>query len=319
MTDCIFFGGKGGVGKTTCAAATGVSLVRSGDETLVVSTDPAHSLADSLSVAVGSEPTNLEFDDQFGTDSDGELWAVEIDPETRRDRYERLARAFAADLRSAGVRLEDADVERLFDTGTPAGGDELAALDLLVEYVDDGRWDVVVFDTAPTGHTLRLFETPAVMGSTLETLRSLGGQARRIGNAARTAVFGPMSMVRGRDDDLADFQARLERARELLVDPGQTEFRVVTVPERMAIAETERLVARLGEAGVPVERLIVNRVFEGPADGCSRCASRRDRHEHRVGEIRESFSDLEIQTLPDLEGEARGIEAVATIADRLAT
>ncbi|MDG5819645.1 TRC40/GET3/ArsA family transport-energizing ATPase [Natronococcus sp. A-GB7] len=329
MTDCIFYGGKGGVGKTTCAAATATRLADGGRKTLVVSTDPAHSLSDSLEADLGPEPRKLERGPEpaLETDSDGEaeleesadLWAAEIDPETRQERYEELARALAADLRSAGIRLDDDEVERIFAAGTPAGGDEIAALDLLVEYVDSGDWDVVVFDTAPTGHTLRLFDTPAVAGPFLETLGSLRGQARRIGTAARSAVLGPMSMFGGGDDgaDLEAFRERLERAQELLLDTERTEFRVVLTPEGMAIAESERLVEKLREAGVRVDRLVVNRVFEDPEDDCSRCRSRYERHTERVAEIRETFPELEVVTLPEREGEVQGLEAVRSIADRL--
>jgi len=327
VTDCIFYGGKGGVGKTTCAAATGLSLAAAGRETLVVSTDPAHSLADSFEADLGSEPTELEEVEtptapESDADDAGSLWAVEIDPEARKERYEKLARALAADLRSAGISLSDEEIERFFAAGAPAGSDEIAALDLLVEYVDAARWDTVVFDTAPTGHTLRLFDMPEAMGLALETAQSLRGQARRIGNAARTAVFGPMSMMTGKDDEeesLETFRARLERAREILTDPDRTEFRVVLIPESMAISETERLVDRLREAGVAVDRLVVNRVLEDPHEGCPRCRSQQARHEKRLAEIRETFPDLEVVTLPDLEGEVQGRESLAVIADRLPT
>jgi arsenite/tail-anchored protein-transporting ATPase len=313
VTDCIFYGGKGGVGKTTCAAATASRLAAEGKETLVVSTDPAHSLSDSLEVDLGPTPQKLELD------GPADLWAVEIDAEAQQERYEKLAQALAADLRSAGIRLDDEEVERIFASGTPAGGDEIAALDLLVEYVDADEWDVVVFDTAPTGHTLRLFDMPDVMGPVLETVRSLGGQARRIGTAARTAVLGPMSMFGGGsdDDNLEAFQSRIERARDLLADPERTEFRVVLIPEGMAIAESERLVAKLREAGVRVDRLVVNRVFEDPDEGCSRCQSRCERHAARVAEIRETFPDLEVVTLPEQEGEVQGLESIESISGRL--
>ncbi|OAQ52941.1 hypothetical protein HTG_08925 [Natrinema mahii] len=320
MTDCIFYGGKGGVGKTTCAAATALRLADAGRDTLVVSTDPAHSLSDSLETDLGPEPRELEADAAGIDAASGSLWAVEIDPDARTERYERLARALAADLRSAGIRLDDEQVRRLFAGGAPAGSDEIAALDLLVEYVDEGDWDVVVFDTAPTGHTLRLFDTPEVMGLALETAESLRGQAKRIGDAARTAVLGPMSMFgSGRDDEesLESFRARLERARQLLTDPERTEFRVVLLPERMAIAESERLVATLREADVRVDRLVVNRVFEDPEDDCSRCQSRHERHLERVAEIRETFPDLEVVTLPEREGEVQGLETLLSVGDRL--
>ncbi|MFA9428163.1 ArsA family ATPase [Natronorubrum sp. A-ect3] len=318
MTDCIFYGGKGGVGKTTCAAATGVRLADTGQKTLVVSTDPAHSLSDSLEVDLGSEPQRLE---GGGESESGGLWAVEVDPETQQERYEKLAQALAKDLRSAGIRLGDEEVERIFASGAPAGSDELAALDLLVEYVDSEVWDIVVFDTAPTGHTLRLFDMPEAIGPALETLQSLRGQAQRIGTAAKSAVFGPMSMMTGRSDDeeesLEAFQARLERARELLVDPERTEFRVVLIPEKMAIAESERLVETLRQNGVRVDQLVVNQVLEDPDDDCSRCQSRYERHEKRLTEIHNTFPDLEVVTLPEREGEVQGLEAVGAIAAEL--
>ncbi|WIV68401.1 ArsA family ATPase [Natrialbaceae archaeon AArc-T1-2] len=310
MTECIFYGGKGGVGKTTCAAATGLALADAGRETLVVSTDPAHSLSDAFEIDLGSDPSRIR----------PGLQAVEIDTDSRADRYERIATALASDLRSAGIRLADEDVERIFAAGTPAGGDELAALDLLVEYVDADAWEVVVFDTAPTGHTLRLFDLPDVMGRTLETTRSLRGQVRRIGDTARRMTLGPLSYVSGRDDDADDLehlQARMERARALMVDPDRTEFRIVTVPERMAIAESERLLERLREASVSVRTIVVNRVLEDPGEDCSRCRSRTKRHERRVAEIRETVPDLEVVTLPETEREVHGLETLSVISDRL--
>ncbi|WP_121744232.1 ArsA family ATPase [Natronorubrum halophilum] len=332
MTDCIFYGGKGGVGKTTCAAATGLRLADAGRKTLLVSTDPAHSLSDSLETHLGSEPSEVDLgggpglersdDGSIDLDEGGSLWAVEIDAETQQERYEKLATALAADLRSAGIRLSDEEVERIFASGAPAGSDEIAALDLLVEYADSGEWDVVVFDTAPTGHTLRLFDTPAVIGPALETLRSLRGQARRIGDAAKSAVFGPMSVMtgsRGGDEEsLEAFQARLERAQDVLRDSERTEFRVVLIPEGMAIAESERLVETLREAEIRIDRLVVNRVFEDPEEGCARCQSRYERHSRRVSEVREAFPGLEVVTLPEQEGEVQGLEAVREVAERLA-
>ena len=309
MTECLFYGGKGGVGKTTCAAATGLALAGTGQRTLVVSTDPAHSLADAFETELGSEPRELR----------PNLEAVEIDPDTRAERYQRIATALAADLRAAGIRLEEEEVDRLFAAGTPAGGDELAALDLLVEYVDDGRWDVVVFDTAPTGHTLRLFDFPEVLGLALETTRSLQGQVRRLGDAARRMTLGPLSYLSGRDRDegIEDLQARLERARDLLVDPERTTFRIVTIPETMAIAESERLLERLREAGVPVETIVVNRVLAEADEDCARCQSRLYRHDERVETVRETFPDLDVITLPETVGEIHGLETLSVIADRL--
>ncbi len=310
MTDCLFYGGKGGVGKTTCGAATGLALAAAGRDVLVVSTDPAHSLADAYGIELGAEPRAVR----------PGLEAVEVDPEARAERYERIATALASDLRAAGIRLEDAEVERIFAAGTPAGGDELAALDLLVEYVEDGRWDVVVFDTAPTGHTLRLFDLPEVLGLALETTRSLRGQVRRIADSARRMTMGPLSYLGGRDDggdELVALRDRIERAHAVITDPDRTAFRVVTIPERLAIAETERLVDRLEAAEVPVRSVVVNRVLEDPDPACSRCRSRTRDHHDRLAEIEGTFPELEVLRLPEVDGEPSGTEELAAIGERL--
>lgn len=309
---CTFYGGKGGVGKTTAAAANALAWADRGERTLVVSSDPAHSLSDAFETSLGPEPREVTT----------HCWAVEVDADARKVRFERIAKAMAADLRAAGVSLSDEAVEHIFGAGAPAGADELAVLDLLVEYVDTGEWDRIVFDTAPTGHTLRLFDLPEVMGRTLETLVSLRGQVRRIGDTAKRAMLGPVYYATGTSDEgeeLVDLQARLERARAILTDPELTTFRVVLLPETMVIAESERLVQHLAEVGVDVSTVVVNRVLEAErADkDCSRCSDTVRRHANRVNEIQRTFPDQEVVVLPDLDGESGGLETLASIGERL--
>lgn len=119
------------------------------------------------------------------------------------------------------------------------------------------------------------------------------------------------------DDGLEALQARIGSAREIITDPERTEFRVVLVPERMAISESERLVAKLDEAGICVDYLVVNRVLEDAAADCPRCQSRLKRHERRLAAIRETFPGREIVTVPEAEGEIQGPDALADVADRL--
>lgn len=311
MTEFILYGGKGGVGKTTCAAATGLSLAESGHETLVISTDPAHSLSDSFETELGSEPREVR----------PALWGVEIDPDQRAEEYRELASGLAADLRSVGLRLDDEDVEEVFGAGVPAGGDEVAALDVFVEFADSGRWEYIVLDTAPTGHTLRLLDLPDVMSTTLEKTLSVRGQVQRLADSAKRMTMGPAYYFgggrRSEEDGFAALKARMERARELLKDPARTEFRVVLLPETMAINESERLVDRLNEAGLPVRTLVVNKVLEEIDEGCERCRTRQDLHEQRLAEIRERFPDLEVRTLPDRIGEVHGLASLEGIGERI--
>jgi arsenite-transporting ATPase len=311
MTEYVMYGGKGGVGKTTCAAATGLKLAREGRETLVVSTDPAHSLSDSFEAELSSQPTEIV---------DG-LSAVEIDPTERIDRYRRMVAALAADFREVGLRLDEADIERLFAAGIAPGSDEAAALDLFVEYVDAGTWDAIVFDTAPTGHTLRLLALPDVLGEALGTTMDVRNQVQGLADSAKRVMYGPVYYALGRRregrDDFADLRSRMERASDLLRDSELTEFRVVLVPESMAVDESRRLIARLREAGVPVRTLVVNRLLEEIDERCDRCRARRDEQRARLAEVRELFPELELYRLPELHGEAHGVQSLELLGAHL--
>ncbi|MEM4780766.1 MAG: TRC40/GET3/ArsA family transport-energizing ATPase [Halalkalicoccus sp.] len=309
MTEHVLYGGKGGVGKTTMAAASALVFAERGERTLVVSTDPAHSLSDSLDLDLSGEPTEVREN----------LFAAEIDPESRADRYRSIVSAIARDLRAVGISLSEDEVERIFGSGIPAGGDEAAALDVIAEYVGSEEYDRIVLDTAPTGHTLRLLELPEVLDAALETTDSVRGQLNRMATSTRSMLMGPAAYL-GRDeseDEIAELKTRLERAREALRDPERTEFRAVLIPERMAIAETERLIERLRALEMPVSTLVVNRVLGDIDEDCARCRTRKERHEKRLAEIGETFPGFEIVTVPEATGEVRGIDSLERIAGRL--
>jgi arsenite-transporting ATPase len=306
-TDIVLYGGKGGVGKTTCAAAHALGLAAAGTRTLVVSTDPAHSLGDAFDRPLGSAPTEI----------DDALAAVEVDPETGQDAYRAAVEALAEEFRSAGLRLDESDLERLFDAGLIPGGDEVAALEYIARYADPGGdYDAVVFDTAPTGHTLRLLDLPDVLAETLGVAGDVQRRVRRTARAARSMVLGPAAYW-GDDDTVTGLAERVEAVGALLRDPERTRFRVVLTPERMAIAESERLVARLREAEVPVESLVVNRLFTNPDDcDCRRCRRDERRHADRLDAVEERF-DLPVRRVPELDGEARGLDALERVATAL--
>jgi len=312
MGKFVCYGGKGGVGKTTCAAATGLALARGGERTLVVSTDPAHSLGDAFDVRTTGGRTRVE----------ERLWFEEVAPEAGERAYRGVVGSLAAELRAAGIRLEEAEVERLFTAGVVPGSDELAALELLAEHAERDEFERVVVDTAPTGHTLRLLDLPAVLHETVAAATTLRGQVRRLVDTARSAVFGPAYYAFGRRDEADDLTAlgeRMEKVGALLRDPVRTDFRVVCVPEPMAVAETERLVDRLRDAGVPVGTLVVNRVLLDADPDCERCVRRASADETERARIRALFPDLHVVELPDVGGTTTGLTALALLAERLAT
>ncbi|MBV0901080.1 ArsA family ATPase [Haloarcula salina] len=307
MTRFVLYGGKGGVGKTTVAAASGLRLAEADRETLVVSTDPAHSLGDAVETTVGGEPTEIR----------DHLWGVEVDPQAGIDRYRSLFEGLAAEFSDAGIRLDEDEVAELFTSGVMPGSDELAAIEGLATYVESDRWDRVVFDTAPTGHTLRLLDLPSVLDRGVATAMDLRDQVRRKVNTARTMMFGPMAGRR--DDGPDDFTAmreRMERVGRVLRDPEQTEFRVVTIPETMAVRESERLVGKLREFEVPVTTLVVNKVIEDAGD-CERCHAKQADQEEAIATLRDALPDLDVWTIPDQSGEVTGLDALERVADSL--
>ena len=246
----VLYGGKGGVGKTTMAAATALASARDGTATLVVSTDPAHSLSDTLDTDVPPEPGQIR--------EDIPLYAAEIDPE------DALAEGpFAGGGDDGGNPLAG-----LFggDAANPLGGsmpgsDEAAAVRLLLEYMDDPRFERVVVDTAPTGHTLRLLELPEMLDSMVGKILTL-----------REKMGGMMEgLLGGADeeegiDSLREFADRIEQFRAVLRDPAKTDFRVVLVPEELSVRESERLLDRLEQFGVPAGTVVVNRVMQDPGE-----------------------------------------------------
>ena len=341
----VLYGGKGGVGKTTMAAATGLSSAAGGVRTLVVSTDPAHSLSDTYETEIPAEPSRIR--------EDIPLYAAEIDPDDAMEEG-----MFGADgdplggmggmgdaMGGMGDAMggmsgmgapDDGEAEEGLGSllgGTMPGADEAAAMRQLLEYLDDPRFDRVIVDTAPTGHTLRLLQLPEIMDSMI-------GRVMKLRNRFSGMMDGLKGMFGGGDDDpdptadLDELQERIERLRSVLRDPAQTDFRVVTIPEEMSVAESERLVARLDEFGIPVNTLVVNRVMEGvedvagegaasvdPAwvvepnpDTCEFCARRWEVQQAALRRATELFRGRDVKRVPLLANEVRGEAALRVVA-----
>jgi arsenite-transporting ATPase len=312
----VLYGGKGGVGKTTMAAATALASARDGTATLVVSTDPAHSLSDTLETTVPPDPARIR--------DDVPLYAAEIDPEVAVERAPFGDGAGAGQLE--GLLGEEAADP--FAAGMP-GSDEAAAMWLLLEYLDDERFDRVVVDTAPTGHTLRLLELPELLDSMIGTILQLRERFSGL-------VEGMKGMVGGGQDDpevaaqsIDELSGRIERLRAVLRDPDRTDFRVVLVPEELAVMESERLLSRLGEFGVPVGTIVVNRVLQDPAEiaavdpdrfvapnheDCEFCARRWDVQREALGAAQDLFRGQEVRRVPLFASEVRGETLLRAVA-----
>ncbi|MEF8777132.1 MAG: TRC40/GET3/ArsA family transport-energizing ATPase [Haloarculaceae archaeon] len=318
----VLYGGKGGVGKTTMAAATALASARDGTSTLVVSTDPAHSLSDTLETDVPREPARIR--------EDLPLYAAEIDPEAALQGEGALGLGEGANP-LAGMLGED--VSNPFDAAMP-GSDEAAAMRLLLEYLDDERFDRVVVDTAPTGHTLRLLELPEMMNSLVGTFVKLrdrfggmmDGMAGLFGNEDDPTTEG----AAGPDvDGLDELSERVERLRALLRDPERTDFRVVMVPEELSVLESERLLDRLAEFGIPAGTVVVNRVLQDPSEvadvdadwtvapqheDCEFCSRRWDVQRRALSASQDLFRGHEVRRVPLFAEEVRGETLLRVVA-----
>jgi arsenite-transporting ATPase len=235
----LLFTGKGGVGKTTLAAATAAELAQRGRKTLVVSTDPAHSLADAVARRLTAEPTEVE---------DG-LHAVQIDSRGLVDEvWEDLRAQVRRSLAGAGVdSLDAAELTVL------PGVDEVLALGEVHRLAGSGPWDTVIVDCGPTAETLRLLALP----------EAISGYLRRL--FGRQPRFGGRGWSGGTTaDSVRKLGEHLESLRDLLTDPETTTVRLVLTPERVVAAETRRTLTSLALRGIRVDGLIVNRLLPAP-------------------------------------------------------
>lgn len=285
-------GGKGGVGKTSLSASLAVKFALNGHHTLVVSTDPAHSLSDSLAQNVGGgKPVAVE-----GTD--GMLYGMEIDPEESKTEFAGFiardqgkgVKDFMGSMGLGGVldQLEDLKLGELLDT-PPPGLDEAIAITKVVQFIKSeeySKFTRIVFDTAPTGHTLRLLSLPDFLDATIGKIVRL----RLKLSSAATAVKSLFGQAEADQDEaivkLEALKSRLQEVKDLFRNQKTTEFVIVTIPTVLAISESGRLLQSLRDENVPVTRMVVNQLLRKPGASVEDVATLRGAVETREAELR---------------------------------
>jgi len=288
-TQFIFFSGKGGVGKTSMACATAVRHADAGKRTLIITTDPAANLADVFEQSIGHHMTPLT--------GIANLWAMEIDPDSATKEYKERA---LAPLRAAfPQQIIDVIDEQMSGPCTA----EVAAFDRFTDFLvldneadQPVEFDVIVFDTAPTGHTIRLLELPAEWTQTINAAEQGSGQT----------CIGPAAAIQS-----AKF--KYERALAILRDPAQTRFTFVLHPEAIAIHETRRAIGELGKLEIHTHELIINSIIPPEATSNALFAARA---EMQAGYLSQIERDLPYATrrMFLLDGEIKGIERLRTVA-----
>jgi len=297
----ILYTGKGGVGKTSVAAATARRVAASGSRTLVLSTDPAHSLAESLQLPVGAEPTDVG----------GGVWAQQVQAQ------DELERNWSAAQEWLGGVLAERGVERIAaeELTVPPGADELFSLLQLKRHAESGEWDAIVVDCAPTGETLRLLSFPDAARWWLD--RVLGRESALLTAARPLArAFFDLSLPDERViDDVQRLVRNLIEMHELLRDASHVTLRLVMTPDRMVVAEAMRTFTYLNLYGYLCDAVVVNRVF--PHDVGAYFGAWREVQAAQLAEVEASFAPVPVLRAPYFDQEVLGPEMLDRLAGAL--
>ena len=297
----ILYTGKGGVGKTSVAACTARACARVGLRTLAISTDPAHSLSESLGVELGAEPQPA---------ADG-LWGQEVSAQVEMERHWSGVREWLGEL------FLDRGLDRISaaELTVPPGMDELFSLLRLQSAHSSGEWEVIVVDCAPTGETLRLLSFPDVARWWIEKVFPRERQIlATAGPIARSLLDIPIP-THAVFADLLALSENLIEMNEILRDHDRTSVRLVMNPEKIVIGEAMRTFTYLNMYGYLTDAVIVNRVF--PADVGDYFSGWRDLQEQQLQLVRSAFSPLPVLCAPYFEREVAGAQMLDRLSDVL--
>ena len=297
----LFLGGKGGVGKTTCAAALALAARRAGKQVLLVSTDPAHSTSDILETPLDSSERVIL----------PGLTGIELDAARETRRYLDDARARMADAFGPAVMREAARQIEL--TASMPGVADVAVFDRMSDLIVSraGTYDLVVFDTAPTGHALRLLRLPELMSSWVEALT----RRRREAVEARALAAGTSGRGAATDPVLGILEARMSRLRAVhaeLTRSDRVAFVLVLIPERLPIEESVRAAHELSEAGMSLGAVIVNRVLPDEVPG-EYFRARKAQERIHLDEIARRLPPVPRVTVPLFESDVHGLASLERV------
>ncbi|KAK7509248.1 ATPase get3 [Phyllosticta citriasiana] len=303
----IFVGGKGGVGKTTTSCSLAIQLAKHRKSVLLISTDPAHNLSDAFNQKFGKDARKVE-----GFDN---LSAMEIDP--NGSIQDLLAGGEGGEGGMGGGPLGGAMQDLAFSI---PGVDEAMSFAEVLKQVKSLSYEVIIFDTAPTGHTLRFLQFPTVMEKALAKMSQLSSQ------------FGPMlsSMLGARGglpggQSLEELMSKMESLRETIAEVNQqfknadlTTFVCVCIAEFLSLYETERMVQELSSYNIDTHSIVVNQLlFPKEGSNCEQCGARRKMQKKYLDQIEELYEDFNVVRMPLLVEEVRGKEKLEKFSEML--
>ncbi|MFH1132381.1 MAG: ArsA family ATPase [Pseudomonadota bacterium] len=281
----MLFSGKGGVGKTTLAAATAVRLAKMGSRVLLVSSDPAHSLSDVFDQQLSAYPQNVI----PGLD------AFEVDAKSM----------FSAAMKNTTESFSGFGKIAKLVSETP-GIDEFGAIEVLMQAIESKAHDVVIMDTAPTGHTLRLLMLPELLDGWFGTLLEMRGKLVRVGQILRRLIPGTKTTSNEEfTRELEGGRDQINRLRQMLTDPNRAQIILVTIPEAMSVLETSRTLVLLAKSGLPVGTIVVNQL-QPHNPSCLYCKKRREIHLKALELMKQIAKNVPVRVVESLAWEIRG-------------
>jgi arsenite-transporting ATPase len=291
----LFFGGKGGVGKTTCAAAAALRLARQFPDRryLVISTDPAHSLADSFGGSV--LPSNLEM--------------REIDANESLRKFKEAHSAQLRQIASRGTFLDDEDLSHLLDLSMP-GLDEIMAFLEISGLVDGGAYSCIIVDTAATGHTLRFLGLPEILARWVSALDAMLAKHRYMASLYRRVCAKDAA-----DFFLEELSRLIEGLAALLRNPQRCCFVPVMLAEPPSTSETRRFLDKLQDWDIPAGDILVNKLYPPSSNGCAVCRCVRGQQRAELRHIASEFSSNPLWEIPYQRAEVRGVEHLSAFWD----
>jgi arsenite-transporting ATPase len=289
----IIFGGKGGVGKTSCSIATAFALSEN-FKTLLISTDPAHSVSDCLEQQIGFKVVKV--------DSTVNLSAIEVVADEALSVFVNEHQAELKKLLETSTNLDNQDIDEMLTLSIP-GIDEVMSFKTIIDFIEEGQYEKYVVDTAPTGHALRLISSPKLLDEWIKVAARMRWKYRYM----ITSFSGSYHQDEV-DAFLLSLKKTVKRIENLLSDKNQCEFIPVCIPEAMAIMETNRLLNELGTSGIISRQIIVNNIMV--SDGCDFCKRRKAGQLPYLNEISQSFSNLNKVDVPMYAEEVKGIVAL---------
>ena len=285
MTQYIFFSGKGGVGKTTMASASAVHYAMSGKKTLIVTTDPASNLADVFEQEIGHKITPIK-----GINN---LWAMEIEPDKATKEYKEKIIAPYREIMPEDV------IASLEENLSGPCTTEMAAFDRFIDFMEGDEYDSIIFDTAPTGHTIRLLQLPVDWSKHIQEAASGSGQT----------CLGPVQTIQ-------DSKDKYDRATALLKDSEKTTFIFVMRPEDLSLYETQRASRELETIGIVSGELIINGILPEEVCGIEFFKKKYEAQQNIIRQA-ESLINKPKQFMFLRDNEVKGLKALESVADEL--